>query len=71
MTSSMGFAVGRDYPGGGMAEEGLETTFSATGDIGVQYGPLRLAVAARFNKNPEDITGQDVAQYEMELEAQA
>lgn len=52
-------------------DEGLDTAFEATGDIGVEFGPLRLAVAEHFGKNPEDVTGQDVAQYEMDQEAQA
>lgn len=53
------------------ADEGLDTAFEATGDIGVEFGPLRLAVAEHFGKNPEDVTGQDVAQYEMDQEAKA
>lgn len=48
--------------------EGLETYLVASGDIQTQYGPLRLAAAEHFGKNPEDITGEDAARYEQETQ---
>lgn len=37
----------------------------STGNLGITYGPLRLAVAEWAGKDPEDVTGDDVARYEI------
>lgn len=51
-----------------MTQPDISVGFEATGETGVQYGPLRLAVAEWAGKSPEDVTGDDVARYEAEQE---
>lgn len=38
-------------------------------DIGIVYGEYRLSIAAYFGIDPADVTGEHVAQYEADKEA--
>lgn len=42
----------------------------STGNLGITYGPLRLAVAEMFQIDPADVTGAHVAEYEAMQESE-
>jgi hypothetical protein len=49
-----------------MSHPDVSIGFEATGDLVVEYGPLRIAAAKYYQKNPADITGDDIARFQME-----
>jgi hypothetical protein len=49
-----------------MSQPDVSIGVEATGDVDVEYGPLRRAVAEWTGKSPADVTGDDVARYEGE-----
>lgn len=51
-----------------MSTPDVSMGFEATGEVDVEYGPLRLAVAEWAGKRPAEVTGDDVARFEAEQE---
>jgi hypothetical protein len=47
-----------------MSTPDISMGFEATGDVAVEHGPLRLAVAEWAGKSPAEVTGDDVARFE-------
>jgi len=49
-----------------MSEPDFTMGFGAAGEVTVEYGPLRLAAANYHQKDPADVTGEDIARFRME-----